>query len=546
MKPPALPLLALTGLLLAAIPAGADAGPGPSIYGVLPEDAAVGLRLEAALVTPDLRLLLRAGDHFRSNLVQTRLGAAFYDPAAQKQAFGFDFLAELRRIVDLAQPAGGAVPAAVAGYSSAQGPGVQLLLSVAPGFLDRLASARNGSDPPPYPIQVTDGLLQLPVGENQLVGRVGQDGWLRLAPEEGMLLTGSGVEPFTGSMRTWTSDCDVILFVRGGGVLADSIAGSAGDPMVGELLRSMRSIALGWRFDGESTQVTRLLLDAPQLEPLRATLRQPQLVNSLAQVWDDQTTAFLSLSLPPPIIAMVAPLVEQGLAGSELPSPEPLLTALAKLDGQVGAVFFDAPGDWAVGLGFKDAQTAQSVAPALQPWLVAAMAKLETDVSKSYVLETLPPGGEQVMHLRSDVGIEGMRLAPVGNDVVLVRQKSRLQGLLARQRLPVGPDRPPVAGPLTTTMRQALETPAMILGYTQLGVDGSITEWLAWMASGAAQAWRTAKPPLPGAEAIGKLLERMPTLLTLAGVTLSLTYDAALWVDVDNSVLVIQLLTSEI
>ncbi len=545
-------LLTTFGLWLAAgvaLPARAEAPPRPApsvfdAFAALPEDAQIGLRLEAALVWADLGATARAIAAERARLGQTRLGASYYAPAAQREAFGFDPLDELTRLVALAAPGGEAVPAALAFFSGPQGPGLQLVAKVAPGFLERFGRALASQAPPAFAAQVTDETITFPLGQNQLVGRVDEGGWLRVAPNAEMLV-GGGVPAFTGTLRKWSQDCHTLLVVQGGGMILHDLAGELGNGPLAELLRATRSVAVGWANGAEGTAITRLLVDIPQLTELRSAIRQPDLANSLARVWDDQTSGFFSLSLPPLVTGMIAPMLEQSLAGAETPLPPALVDALGKLDGRLGLVMFDSPDDWAFGVSLRDAASAQAVVPALHAFLDRTMAQLGADAKKTYALEAFPGTSGQVIHMRAHALLEGTRVTSVGNTVIAVRQRARLARLLEQQALPEA-ERPRVAGPVTKPIRTALDTPAMLLGYLLLGTDGAWLEWAGWMASGAEAAFAKEKPAFPGAELAGRVLAQLPVLLALQGVALSLTYDAAFTADLEASVLILQLLSSEV
>jgi len=516
------------------------------ILGALPDDPQVGTQLEAALVYRDMRLYQRAVERQRATLKQTTTGAAFYGEGAQVKAFGFDPFAEMVRLLDLASPQGGAVPAGVVAFTGPTGPGVQFLMKVEPGFLERLGKAFASATPPPWPGQVNQETLEIKLDGVTFAGRVGDDGWFRMAPDEMMLTEGQGKNPFAGTMRKWTDDLDGMIFVQGGGMATSMLAAESGSPFLSQLILSMRASAFGWKFDGDRTWLSRVLIDIPQLEEMRALARQPEVNNTLARVWDDDTAGFLSLSLPPAVTGALVPLAERQLANSGVAVPEPLMNGLAKLDGRIGFVTFDSPGDWAAGIGFHDAATAKAMVPALQQWLNLLGKELDTDFSENYALESFPGAGN-VIHMRPDVGLEGWRVAAIDN-TVLITGKSRLAALAANaeRRSTKKPDVAKVAGPVTLPIRGALDTPAMILGYLILTSEGGLFEYLAWSTSSLKQIWEKFSDKLPKVEFVPRFLDRVPTYLALEGITWSMMYDMALWADLQNSVLVFQLFNSEI
>ncbi|MFC1609578.1 hypothetical protein ACFL6C_01340 [Myxococcota bacterium] len=515
------------------------------VMGALPGDIQVGYQLEAALVYHDLRAHQRMLEAKRAILGETHVGAAFYADGVQEKAFGFDPLGELARILDLAVPDSGPVPAAVAGFTGPTGLGVQLLMYVEEGFLDRLAGALGSANPPPWTAQIVDDTIRIELEDITLLGKV-EDGWLRMAPSEAMLVGGAGGNQFEGTMRKWTDDCDGLLFMRGGGMFSSMLAGEVGG-IAGQFIQSMRAAGIGWKWDGNKTVVTRILVDIPQLEEIRTAARPSDLVNSLAEVWDEDTTGFASLSLPPAVVATILPLVEREMQGSDVELPDAIMHALTQLDGRLGFVVFDSPGDWAAGIGFRDAKTAKNVVPALQKWLVSLSKALDTSMANTYTMETFPGAGE-IMHMRPDVGLEGWRAAAVGKTLVVVANKSRLKALVDRQQLKAKGDTnvSALAGPLTRIVRETLDKPAMVLGYLILTSEGGMFEYLSWSSSGLQDLWKKEMAEFPQLQFVGRFLNRLPTYMTLEGIYWTLMYDAALWVDLDNSVLVIQILNSEI
>jgi hypothetical protein len=542
----AVALFALIGGAAVAQEPAAAPRPTFDILGALPHNPQDGTRVEVALVYRDLRLYERAVAKQRKTLKQTSLGAAFYGEGAQVQAFGFDPLAEVVRLIDLASPQGNPVPAGLVAFNSPTGVGVQLLMKVEPGFLDRIAEALGSADPPPAPGEVREGALVIQIEEMTLTGRVGEDGWFRMAPNEGMLVGGQGRNPFSHAMGQWTRDLDGLLFLQGGGIATSRLAAEASG-VLSQLLQSMRSAAVGWRFDGQRTWTTRLLVDIPQLENLVATARRPGLNNSLARIWDDDAAGFFSLSLPPPLTAALVPLIERELAGNGVEFPEALKNGLAGMDGRIGVVSFASPGDSAVGIGFRDAATAQAMVPALQQWIPTLSEKLEMDLSEEIILEQLPAGAGHVLHMRADTGLEGWRAAAVDNTVVMTR-KHRLAALVEKARATAAgePEGSLVAGPVTAPIRESLDTPAMLLGYLLLSTDGSMFEYLSWATSNLEQMWKQLEKELPALEIGHRFLARLPTYMALEGITWSMMYDAALSADLQRSLLIVQLHNSEI
>ncbi|OGQ91799.1 MAG: hypothetical protein A2289_10095 [Deltaproteobacteria bacterium RIFOXYA12_FULL_58_15] len=538
--------LLMSGAVSAAPPT-APQSPPADVLAALPDDPQIGLRLEAALVFRDLRTFVRNTERSREVLRQTKLGNEFYTQQRQQQALGFDPFEELKSIIALTNPSGQPVPAGVAAFSGPMGPGAQLLLHVEAGAIERLASALGSANPPAWKGRVVDGALQIDVGNATFIGKVDENGWLRIGPTEPMLVDGNGTQFFETKMSKWTQDCDGLLFARGGGMLAGMLASRADGP-VAPLLQSMRAIAVGWKHDGEKTSITRLLVDIPELEQIREVARPPELANSLAAVWGDHLSGFGSISLPPVFTTMLLPILQRELQSSDIQLPDELTQGLALLDGRIGFVSFDAPGDWALGIGFKDANAVTALIPAMKDWWVQVAAKLETDVSDNYALEAIEGAGP-VLHMRPGVGLEGPRMAAIGNTLVVVNAKHRLDTLLQRQKtLTEKPSEArPVAGPVTAPIRDALNSPAMILGYMLASSEGDVFEYLSWTMGSALQGALTATMGSnPYFDLLKKVANQLPTYLVLEGITWSLMYDMTLWADLDGSVLVVQLLNSEI
>ena len=104
-----------------------------------------------------------------------------------------------------------------------------------------------------------------------------------------------------------------------------------------------------------------------------------------------------------------------------------------------------------------------------------------------------------------------------------------------------------MAGPVTAPIRDALNSPAMILGYMLASSEGDVFEYLSWTMGSALQGALTATMGSnPYFDLLKKVANQLPTYLVLEGITWSLMYDMTLWADLDGSVLVVQLLNSEI
>ena len=515
----------------------------------LPGGGDAASRLEAAWVSRDLRLQLKEMVRYRATVMQTKAGAAFYSASMQVETYGYDMVTELSAVLALASPAGQPVPAAMAVVSSRDGLGLQLMLKVEAGFLARVDAALKSATPPAWKATVNGDVLVLPIGPTKLVGGVDGQGWLRMSLENHGVSSGNSPPRslFEGTMAKWALDADMMLFVRGGGMVSQTLSRLVDDGLARSLIDGAQSLALTWKFDGDRTSVSRLLLDAPVLKELRAAVRRPDLQNRLVALWGDEATAYLGMALPPKILEALVPIAQQQLAGSPYELPPKLTAAIGKLDGQVGVVGFGSPGDYAMGVEFVEAGVAQETIPVVQEWLTRVMTEAGAKLRSMMSLEPFPGATAPVLHFRPDAGLEGMRLAAIGTTLVAVHQQSRLAALQARAgKAPATGSSPKGEDGLTPLMRQVMSGPAMIVGYLLLSDDGSMFDYLAWMTGGVYEAVIEKEAKLKDLAFLAPYFRRLPTVLTLAGFSWALHYDVGLVADIDESILVIQLLSSEI
>ena len=315
-----------------------------------------------------------------------------------------------------------------------------------------------------------------------------------------------------------------------------------------EILATMRMAAVCWRFDDDRTTALRFIFDSPALQPFVPLVRSSGLTNSLARLWDDDATGFLSLSLPPAALTALPVLLQQTLMKENIGLPLSFFQATGSLEGRIGLVSFGSPGDLALGINFKDESMADTFVSSMHEWQNNfGSGKPNPLLLFKAAFEEFPGSEKPVLHLRTDEALEGVRLATIGSTVVMVLQKSRLAALFDhREALETDSKASPsqLAGPVTPMMREALDTPAMLQSYMTLG-DIEFLSWylksISWaIYSGAAYANQ-----LPGAAPpASRIVERMPTEFTLLGIAGELTYDLALTADVQQSILVVQLVRS--
>lgn len=534
-------LFAPLALLGFAAAGAAPAAPAPDVLAALPG------RVEAALVVPDLRALDSAyerrleplrGLHGGKELVEAAFSTA---PDA-----AFSLGDEWDRLLALAGPQGEPVPAALVVLSRGEALGVQALLKVVPGFSERLVASAAGDRPPPYQVRTVEGGLELTVGDLVLHGRIDDAGWLRVAPDLEMLTTPTpdthGLDP---ALAERVRGADGALFIQGGGPLLQMAASALFEdsPQAAQAVTGLRSLCLTWRSDGDRSYEAQLAVDLPLLAVLGPGLRKPSLANVLAQRWGDQATGFFSISVPEQARAMVVPLLDGALADGPLALSGGLRTALSRLEGRVGVVSFGSPDDWALGVEMLDPEAAAAAVTAVHDWLSTLAAREAPAAADAMVLEGSPEG-KQVLHVRPDEVLQGARVAAVGSTLVVVRQRQRLAALTAAA---LRPDAGLLAGPLTPPVRATLERPSIALAYWVLGTDPGMFDWLTWLSKGAEVGLAAALPPGSEELAMARTVAyRLAPTMALAGYSALLTYDAAFAVDIEGSVLTLDLTGSDL
>lgn len=514
---------------------------------LLPGDAAAGVRLEAALLVRDLRAQHAEAAAQRDRLRRTAAGAAFLDPASLKRDFGFDFLEELGRWVELGAPKGKPLPAAVALWSGPGGFGVQLILDAAPGFAGRLEQALRAGTAPAGFRPTADGLMRFEIAGTTLVGREGADGSVRFAPTEVMLAgaAAAGDPLFPEPIAARVRDCRAVLYFPGGGRLAERLAGKYGEGGTAAFVRGARGLALGIAGDGAGTEESRIVLDHPLLGQFGPLLAAPEADNPFPALWGEQATALFALRLPPAVIAPGLILLSGRLAQARHPAPPALLEALQSFDGRVSFARFGSPGDWALGLHFADEKAAAALVPALQSWLGAVGEAERIALLRSLVREALPgAAAAQTLSFGPDAGLARIGLTSIGRALVLTPQPQRRQALLAAQGKK---GRAGAKSPLTAPMRAALAKDALLASYQVLGNELAAfgaTEWLSLVLRETLRAEaRTRAEAIPLLDAV---VERIPALMALASAGFDLTYDSLVRADVEGTCLVVQTLSSEL
>ena len=167
------------------------------------------------------------------------------------------------------------------------------------------------------------------------------------------------------------------------------------------------------------------------------------------------------------------------------------------------------------------------------------------------ILEPEVISGNRTLLIRPANGIEGVRLANLGKSVLFVPQKSRLEKLRQSQLNSAEAAKihqSILNGPIVARVREVIERPAILTGYTVLSTPGMVWDIGKWAFGGldifahelAAQynieSWQTLVQSTQG----------IVSQFALAELILLLTYDCGFMLDVDGSVFVAQLVVSDI
>lgn len=531
--------------------------PSASVLDALPGSPQGEVYLEAIAAIDDLRVVL----DWQTKTLEPYFGRtpftrAQLDPAVQKENLGFDFVTEAKRWVALAAPRGGPVPVALAVFSREGQLGVQLMVKVAPGFAERLGAEGDTPLGAPWRGRVDGERLLFSYGEQVWEGRVDQAGWLRVAPSAEMLLGSAGrpTRLFSEDVQRWLGKSPLVAAVFGGGTIAEMMGAAVSDVSTQELLRGVRSFTMSAELSEGATWSMRMLVDSPHIEQFGALLRAPDLANTPVKLWDAEASSLLSFAVPQSLLMSVLGFGQMMLGDSPFAIPDDLGMALSKLAGRVSFAGFGSPGDWGVGLELTDPRAAAAMVPALQSYLSGLSSRAGVEPAGLILMQPFPALGAEALLVRPDELLEGVRVASVGSTVVAVRQKSRLPKLIAQRDASAAQasgEAGFLAQPLTPKMRELLRRPAIVQGYFVSGSDGSLVDWLVWPSKAIesiAKVQHLALNTAPGSELLGapSSLQRLPLRMALAAHAMALIYDFAFSADVDGSVLVFELASSQI
>ena len=490
--------------------------------------------LEGGILARDLRGVRMWAAHQRTVLMEVSAGRALFAPGAGER---WDGLEEITRVLAAAHRLDSAVPAAVAILSWHGDVALQGMVQA-----DATALARLRTVAGPWQVQERGDLLVLSRAGVVLMVRLGDDGWLRVASHPDLLLPGAGRPPedITPALQQAALSADGLLFAVGGGKLAQALQERIPQPLARSFLEGVRSVALTWRTDGKKTGGVQLLLDAPVLAPLGAALQPKQEQDSVLMALTSDALGFASLEIPAVLRRALPSIFAQTLAAPPYNAPDEVLAALGDLQGRLGWMVFDAPGDWALSLELSSELDAAALVPALQGWALSMAKSLTPGAAPAFELEPFAGTTQAVLHLRPDTAVEGPYVAARGKMVLLVQQRSRLERLLGPDALTA---RGMWDGPLTPQVRDAVQPPRLLQMYTVLGGDGTLGDVLVWAAGRAQSLLRQGPPPPPGVEALAK---RLPRLLSVLSYLFLRTYDVALTAQVQGTLLTLQMTHSEI
>ena len=512
-----------------------------AVLNALPDGGESGARSEVVLLVRDLRTYADWLAKQRALMKRSPPGRAYFDGGGDRNVFGFDWLEEAERIARVASPSGAPVPLGISlfAYSGPGGIGMQGLIKAEPGTLGRIRA--EAADHEPWHYLEEEGQSYLVFGKERVAVLEGEDGWLRMAPRREMLMQGEGApELLEGRLSHWVGDGEFALVLRGGGLLGSTLARLANNPVAEQILSEMNAIAIVWKPMGAKTIINRIVLDHPLALQFGEHVRPKELANSLLPLWGKDAVTMASLSLPPRLLEMIPGVLAQTAEAGKMGMPPELVSGLSKIDGRLGFASFGSPGDWALAMGFRDPASASGMVPQIQSWL-----KNLDPESPNLVMESMGAPPTRVFHARSGAGLQGVRTTNSGRTMLVVNQRSRIEALLARQATETKARRG-TAEPLTAPMRELLQQPAMAVFYSILSTDGSLAEMIGLLLSGLKRAWKVPSNPLAKIAMLEKALEHLPTLLAASGFVGAMTYDMAGWLDIDGSVVVLQIVTSEI
>ena len=314
----------------------------------------------------------------------------------------------------------------------------------------------------------------------------------------------------------------------------------AGDETVAGLIASVDQVVLAFASGDDGPDAARLLVDSPVIAQFAPMVRPAVIGNVFADLWEREAAEYLSLTVPPLFLAGLSPLLLARLREAGTPAPAAVAEGIMKFSGRIGIAGFGTPGDWAAGLQFQDEATAAALVPALKEWLDGLTGEEIESLKKSLALGIVGEGKAEGLQFGLNSGLGGLAVTAIGPAVVLTRQVSRRSDLVGRGESAAGER---AAAPM---MNEALDAPSLLSTYKVLGDDNSLFGDPGWMALLFKEAFRKEIGAEPGLAFLAPYVEYAPTLIKIAQGAMSMTYDTALWGDIDGGTLVLQLLSSEL
>ncbi len=478
-------MIALEGAT-SPVPSAAVASEWPTLFETLPGhakegDAKEGVFVEAVFAVRDLRELSSAGDLYNEVYSLSKVGQAYQSKEMKTHPLSMGFWEDAKAIADLLAPAGSAVPMFLVAYSGKGDWSWQLMFKVEPGLKDRIGPYNQKYPDKSWRFLSTTGGMEVRVGETHLPATIGEDLWLRAATKRDQIITTTNKSKtlLSETLMKEIADEPVIAFVRRGGLLTSLLdmqfLSSPGDA----IFRGIKNLVWTWSFK-DRTPRSKLLVDWPHLVEVEPALPRQKAQEGALSLWDEQAVTALGLSVPPALIAAGASFAANSAAGG---SPEELDSFLRMLlpgmSGNLSFASFGSPADWAFALSFDDATAAQRVVPELKTYL--------SEIAKKYKVSSDPlvlmqkSKGQNALHLRPDVLLEGVRVVALGNHLVVVGEKYRFERLAALLSKSKEAPESFLDGPVTKSMRKIFRDPSLIYFYSVLGYNMTSYDWLAWI-----------------------------------------------------------------
>lgn len=488
----------------------------------LPDGGGSDGRLEAALLVRDLRTARAAWERQRRVIAEVAPGEALLSLAPGLTADPF------KAPLAMLAPQGGPVSAILALVSAEDTFGVVSAVQVEPHFLQRLRR----HPPPGWQLEVDGSMFVLQREQMRWVGRVDNDGWLRLSDDVRWLSHTTRTDAWVSeALQAKLSSSDMAVVLAGDGVLAPKMAQTIPHPGLAGLAAATQHVALGWQTDGDKTALWRVLVEADFLHAWPKAAAQ----GSVARQVDMRAQGFASIQLPPDWADLLPILLPNAAAANLRDASNTFVEALGHLRGGLTVVDFGVPGDGALLARCDTPKNAQAMLPALRAWARHHSSTLLTGAAQNFTMEPFAQASGPALHMRPERGVEGPWLAAHDDQLLLVQQRGRLKALLDTK----APKHTLWEGPLTPLMRATLSQELPFQAYWVLGGNGAWLDYLVWGAGHAHKTWEQHT-------ALGPIKRFLPQIFSVASYMWQRTYDLAATADVSNSVLEIQLAHSEI